>query len=286
MNEIGKIPNEQRLVLMLKNGPMFVDMVAKMIVQHNLPFRIEVDGETGIGTLHSQLTPGEQYLSRFITNNKEMLYLKEESKKMASCPYEVLITGETGTGKELIARSMIGNRLGPIKSVNCAAIPSELIESELFGHVRGAFTDARGEKKGLLASAQEGVVFLDEVSKLSLSAQAKLLRSLQEKTLRRVGSTEEEEFNCKVVCASNKNLKHMVDDGSMLVDFYARVSTLELDLSPLRDRKDDVLPILQSLQGGVKFIEKYKDMIDGLDLSYNVRSLQRYVVRFSVLGHM
>ena len=277
-------PTEDKLRLMLSNGVNFVSMVEDMIEKHTLPFIVEIDQATGIGTLKNTLTPGELYLNQFITLSPKMLEMKELARKMAYCPYEVLITGDTGTGKELIGNSMIGNRTGPVKAVNCAGMPETLIESELFGHVRGAFTGADKDKKGLMSEAAGGVMFLDEVGELPMQVQAKLLRALQFKRVRPVGAVSELEITCKFVCATNRNLKDMVEKGTFRRDLYARISTLELDILPLKDRPEDVRPIIESLSGGVKFLEKYKDLIGSLDLSLNVRSLQQYVIRYNVLG--
>jgi len=180
---------------------------------------------------------------------------------------------------------MIGNREGPIKALNCAGFPEELIESELFGHVKGAFTDAKVDKVGLMQAAKDGICFLDEVGELPLTVQAKLLRVIQSKKLRKVGSNEEVDINCKFVCATNRNVKTMVEQGSFRKDLYARLSTLEIHIEPLKVRPNDVEPILLSMPGGKKLIEAYSiSEIKKRDLSLNVRSLQQLVIRYNVLG--
>lgn len=275
----------EKLQILLKNnrdnpGSGF-DMTAQSLIEKfKLPYFIKDS------VLVNMFTEGEKWLQKFITVHPTTLLMKEDSKKMALTDYEVLITGETGTGKELIAKSMIGARTGSIKAVNCAGFPETLIESELFGHVKGAFTGAENSKPGLLQVAKDGVMFLDEVGELPMSVQAKLLRALQEKRVRRVGAVVDEDINCKFVCATHRNLRKMVEEDKFRRDLYARISTLELDILPLRDRREDIVPICESIEGGSKFLEHYKTALnDGtLDISLNVRSLQQYIIRFNVLG--
>lgn len=282
-------PSEEklrRLVLAGKNPdgsdtPM-LDIAQQLIDKWKLPFII-VDGE-----LRSSYTQGELYLQQFITVDPETLQMKEDAVKMAKTDHEVLVMGETGTGKELIAKSMINDRKGALKAVNCAGLPRELIESELFGHVQGGFTGATRTKEGLITAAENGVMFLDEIGELPMDVQSKLLRALQDRTLRKVGGNQEEKINCKFVCATNRDLKAMVKEGTFKLDLYARISTLELHIKPLSKRKCDIIPITSSLPGGKLFLEKYKDeLAEGLlDLSLNVRSIQQHVIRYNVLGRV
>ena len=276
-------PSEAKLKLLLENGKhdeSFVQLVADMIAKHSLPYIIEN------GELKDTLSIGEQHLKKFITVDDNMLAMKDDARKMALCDYEVLIHGETGTGKETIAKSMIGSRTGSIKAVNCAGFPTELIESELFGHMKGSFTGAATDKDGLMSSARDGVMFLDEVGELPMNVQAKLLRALQERKIRKVGANREEEINCKFVCATNQNLQAMVKEGTFRKDLYARICTLEINISPLRERLPDIEPICNSIDGGKEFFTIYKDsLLNGsLDLSLNVRSLLMYIHRHKVLG--
>lgn len=276
-------PTEAKLRLLLENGKhdeSFIQLVADMIVKHNLPYVIEN------GELKDTLSRGEQLLKKFITVDSKMLAMKDNAKKMAKCDYEVLIHGETGTGKETLGQSMIGERSGQVKAVNCAGFPHELIESELFGHVKGSFTGADNTKEGLMSAAKDGVMFLDEIGELPLNVQAKLLRALQEKRIRKVGGNKEEEINCKFVCATNQNLKQMVNDGTFRKDLYARICTLELNVNPLRERLDDVEPICNSIPHGKEFFATYREsLLNGsIDLSLNVRSLLMYIRRHEVLG--
>jgi transcriptional regulator with PAS, ATPase and Fis domain len=215
--------------------------------------------------------------------------MKEECRKIASTPYSVLIVGETGTGKELIANSMIANRLGKIQAINCAGMPRDLIESELFGHTQGAFTGAIRAKDGLLMAAKDGVMFLDEIGDMPMDIQAKLLRAMQQMVVRKVGGTTDEKINCKFVCATNCNLRDMVTTSRFRRDLFARISTLEVDIKPLRERVCDLEPIVMSiLPDGPAFWEKYGVALKqgDLDLSLNVRSIQQHVIRYSVLGRV
>ena len=270
-------------LLMGDEGYLMIEAVQSKIDQFKLPYFIE-DGQ-----LKDTLSPGEVYLRTFITKDVATLQMKEDARLMAKTNYPVLIYGATGTGKEIIAKSMIGERKGePIKAVNVAALPQELVESELFGSVKGSYTGSTSDKEGLFLSAKNGIMFLDEVGELALHLQAKLLRVLQDNTIRRVGSTKDEEIKCKFVCATHRDLKRMVTDGLFREDLYARISTLELDIKPLKERLCDCVPIAESIPKGKKFLEKYSvDLSNGkLDLSLNVRSIQRHIIRFDTLGRL
>jgi transcriptional regulator with GAF, ATPase, and Fis domain len=157
-----------------------------------------------------------------------------------------LITGANGTGKELVARSLhenSGRASGPFIEVNCAAIPSELIESELFGHEKGAFTSAIKQRKGKFEQADGGTIFLDEIGDMSLSAQAKVLRALQENKITRVGSDKDINVNVRVVAATNKNLKEEIDQNRFREDLYHRISVILIHVPALNDRLEDI-PLL------------------------------------------
>lgn len=166
--------------------------------------------------------------------------------KAAPLDVPVLITGETGVGKELFAKALwkLSRRWnGPFVAINSSAIPPELLEAELFGYERGAFTGASHTKEGLIESAKGGVLFLDEIGDLPLSMQSKLLRVLQEKKVRRLGSTKEVHCDFRLISATNKDIKSLVKDGKFREDLYYRISTIHIHIPPLRDRKEDI-PIL------------------------------------------
>lgn len=279
------IPDENKLRVLLANG--MSDVVEGLILSHKLPYIIVMEGEKQV--LKDALKGTELYLKKFITCDPETVSMKNDVPKLAKSSHEVLIHGETGTGKEIIARAMIGERDGSTVFINCGGLPDTLIESELFGYVQGAFTGATGNRQGLLASAKNGVAFLDEIGELPLASQAKLLRAIQEKKIRRVGGTNEEDINCKIVAATNRDLKVMVKEGTFRQDLYARISTLELNIKPIRTRVCDIEPIILALVGGKEFLMALKGAghhISMLNTEHNVRSLQQSVTRYQVLGRI
>jgi len=181
-----------------------------------------------------------------VTGNHRMLSLFEIMKPVAQTDSPVLIYGESGTGKELFARAIhsIGCRkTAPFVAVNCGALPENLLESELFGYKKGAFTDAKKDKPGRFALAKGGTLFLDEVGELQKSIQVKLLRVLQEKEYEPLGATESERAECRIVAATNKDLRVLVEKGAFREDLYYRIHVVSLKLPPLRERKDDI-PLL------------------------------------------
>jgi two-component system response regulator FlrC len=166
--------------------------------------------------------------------------------QVASTDTTVLIAGESGTGKEVVARfihSSSARKSGPFVALNCAALPEQLLESELFGYERGAFTSAQQAKPGLLETASGGVLFLDEVSEMSLSAQAKFLRVLQEREFQRLGGTRPLKANIRVVAATNRNLRKAVERGDFREDLFYRLGVFDIQIPPLRERRVDILPL-------------------------------------------
>ncbi|HSD90014.1 MAG TPA: sigma-54 dependent transcriptional regulator [Kofleriaceae bacterium] len=196
-------------------------------------------------------------LGSIIAKSQSMRDVVSLVQRIAGSTASVLITGESGTGKELIARAIHYNSTrspGPFVGVNLAAVPEGLIESELFGHKKGAFTDARNDKPGLFVEADNGTIFLDEIGELALPLQAKLLRVLQEHEVRPLGATKNTRVDVRVVAATNKNLEVMLADGSFREDLYYRLNVIHLDLPPLRSRPEDIVPLAEHvlLQLGAK----------------------------------
>ena len=192
---------------------------------------------------------GKPQLGSMIGSCKPMLKMYDKIRRVGATEATVLINGETGTGKELVAKSIHeqSRRNGKsLISVNCAAIPETLIESELFGYEKGAFTGANSTRMGLIEAANEGTLFLDEIGELPLEAQARMLRFLQESEIRRIGSVESQKVNVRLVCATHRDLKEMVDAGSFREDLYYRINVVCLELPPLRDRGKDILEIAEA----------------------------------------
>jgi two-component system, NtrC family, response regulator AtoC len=179
-----------------------------------------------------------------------MLRTYDTIVRAAATDASILVTGESGTGKELVARALHdkGRRAsGPFVAINCGALPESLLESELFGHARGSFTDARASRAGLLLKASGGTLFLDEIGEAPAGLQAKLLRALEERRVRPVGGDDERAFDARIVCATNRDLEAEIESGRFRSDLYYRINVIRIDLPPLRARGDDVLLLAQRL---------------------------------------
>lgn len=233
---------------------------------------------------------------QIIGKSPKMLKVFKEIGKVASKDITVLITGESGTGKELVAKAIHFNSrrsLGPFVAINAASIPKDLLESELFGFKKGAFTGASKGKIGKIASANGGTLFLDEISELDLSLQAKLLRFLQEKEFSPLGSNELAHADVRIIGATNKNLGEAVSGGQFREDLYYRFNVVEIKLPPLRNRKEDI-PMLvktflyeaaEKLETGDKELSKEaRAVIQKYDWPGNVRELENVIKRSCVLS--
>jgi DNA-binding NtrC family response regulator len=203
------------------------------------------DGEPELHASHEELM-AKLGLAQLVGHDAAFVSVLEKIPILARCEGPVLITGETGTGKELCARAVhhLSKRgRGPFIPVDCGSVPDHLFENELFGHTRGAFTDAREEKRGLAAVAEHGTLFLDEVDTLSSSAQSKLLRFIQERTYRPLGAERQVCGDVMVLAASNRDLEKAVREGAFRSDLYFRLNVLRLQLPPLRERRADIAPL-------------------------------------------
>jgi PAS domain S-box-containing protein len=200
-------------------------------------------------TLRREMERQAQF-NNIVTQSKKMKAIFRLIERVASTMSSVLITGESGTGKELIARAIVFNsnrKDRPFVTVNCGAIPENLLESELFGHVRGSFTGAVKDLKGLIETADGGTLFLDEVGEIPLLVQVKLLRFLQEGESRRVGETKVQKFDVRIISATNRNLEEAVRDGVFRQDLFFRLNVIPIFLPPLRERKEDIPPLATHL---------------------------------------
>jgi DNA-binding NtrC family response regulator len=216
-------------------------------------------------------------------------------RKVAPVAATVLIRGESGTGKELVARALHDQSPranGPLISVNCAAIPENLIESELFGHEKGAFTGAQNSRKGLVEAADGGTLFLDEIGELPMEAQARLLRLMQEKEIRRIGSTQSKRVDVRLVAATHRNLKKLVSENNFREDLYYRLHVIELFLPPLRERGNDILELAETLLertaqrlgvGKLHFSADAREAMQNYPWPGNVRELENAIERAAIL---
>jgi DNA-binding NtrC family response regulator len=189
-----------------------------------------------------------------VGKNKKMKQIYDLIEKITDSDSTILIGGESGTGKEIAARAIHFNSCRqerPFVSVNCGALPENLLESELYGHVKGSFTGAIANKKGMFETAEKGTIFLDEIGELSPMAQVKLLRTLQDKRIRRVGGNDEILIDVRIVAATNQDLKQRLDEGRFREDLFYRINVISFEMPPLRERKDDI-PLLVT-----HFLEKY-----------------------------
>ncbi|WP_406684505.1 sigma-54 dependent transcriptional regulator [Seonamhaeicola sp. MEBiC1930] len=222
--------------------------------------------------------------------------IKDIIEKVAQTDARVLITGPNGTGKEIVAHWLhekSERSKGNMIEVNCAAIPSELIESELFGHVKGAFTSANKDRAGKFEAANGGTIFLDEIGDMSLSAQAKVLRALQENRIQRVGSDKDIKVNVRVIAATNKDLKKEITDGKFREDLYHRLAVILIKVPALNDRRDDIPLLINHFtskiageQGTAQkaFSDKAIKLLQDYDWTGNIRELRNVVERLIILG--
>lgn len=223
-------------------------------------------------------------LDKFHTQDLAMIAMKERAKFVADEADPVLIIGDTGTGKELIAQALHGSRKGHFVPVNCAGLPETLMEAEMFGHVVGAFTGANRDKKGLMEEATNGTIFLDEIGELPLSLQSKLLRAIQERKIRKVGGVTEIPITCRFVFATHRDLHTLTEKGEFRKDLFYRISTIVLKISALHERPKDIPYIIQAICNPESICCSVDELISEIaqldsKLPGNVRSLEQYIRR-------
>ena len=248
------------------------------------------------GANPSEPAAGDSPGSDIIGHCPAMLTLFEHIRKVAPTDSTVLVLGETGTGKELVARSVHRHSRradNTLICVNCAAIPDTLIESELFGYEKGAFTGANASRMGLIEAADGGTLFLDEIGELPMEAQARLLRFIQEGEIRRIGSVQSRKVNVRLICATHRNLQSLAAEGLFRQDLYYRINVLRLDLPPLRDRGKDILQIAESMlehqaerlgKGEMSLSPRAIQAITTYQWPGNVRELEHAIERAVVLS--
>lgn len=250
-----------------------------------------------------QLVVENKILKKKVSKQYEMIgtsepinLIKEMIEKVSKTDARVLITGPNGTGKELVAHQLhekSERSSAPLIEVNCAAIPSELIESELFGHVKGAFTSAVKDRAGKFEAADKGTIFLDEIGDMSLSAQAKVLRALQESMITRVGADKDIKVDVRVVAATNKDLKKEIEEGRFREDLYHRLAVILIKVPALNDRRDDIPLLIEHFaikiaeeQGNATkvFSKEAVKLLQEYDWTGNIRELRNVIERLIILG--
>ncbi len=250
-----------------------------------------------------QLVVENKILKKKVSKNYEMIgdsepinHIRLLIEKVAKTEARVLITGPNGTGKELVAHQLheqSERAAAPMIEVNCAAIPSELIESELFGHVKGAFTSAVKDRAGKFEAADGGTIFLDEIGDMSLSAQAKVLRALQENVVTRVGAEKDIKVNVRVIAATNKDLKTEIAEGRFREDLYHRLAVILIKVPALNDRRSDIPLLINHFANKIaeeqgtavkKFSEQAIQLLQEYDWTGNIRELRNVVERLIILS--
>ncbi len=268
------------------------DMIAavqRIIADHPAPR--QAANKTGST---SQPRPGQ--VAGMVGNCPAMQTLFEHIRKVAPTDSTVLVLGETGTGKEIVARSVHSHSMRGDKiliSVNCAAIPDTLIESELFGYEKGAFTGANASRMGLIEAADGGTLFLDEIGELPMEAQARLLRFIQEGEIRRIGSVHSRKVNVRLICATHRNLQSLAAEGEFRQDLFYRINVLQLSLPPLRERGKDILHLAENMlqaqierlgKKGMRLSPRAIQAITTYQWPGNVRELEHAIERAVILS--
>ncbi len=242
-------------------------------------------------TLAKKMVKKQNLLPLMVGKSKSMLKIHKLIAKVAPTQARVLVQGPNGSGKELVADAIHKQSLrhkGPFIEVNCAAIPSELIESELFGHMKGAFTSANKDRKGKFETAHGGTLFLDEIGDMSLPAQAKVLRALQEHKIQRVGSDKNISVDVRVVAATNKNLAEEIKANRFREDLFHRIAVIEIQVPPLNERRSDIPLLIDHFNASLTPCKSIEDeavrLLAAIDWTGNVRQLRNVVERLHILS--
>jgi DNA-binding NtrC family response regulator len=295
---LSDTPTIDNAVTLLRQGA--VDYISKPVNISRLLGAVrgalEEAAEPTTSAVRSATRKKSCHSPRMIGKSAKMEHLRQMIEKVAPTEARVLVVGANGTGKELVARQIhrLSRRAsGPFVEVNCAAIPSELIESELFGHEKGAFTSAIKQRKGKFEQAVGGTLFLDEIGDMSLSAQAKVLRALQESKISRVGSDRDVEVDVRIVAATNKDLRREIEAGNFREDLYHRLGVVVLSVPPMSERREDVPLLVEHFLGEMCDEHTHRpkeidaDAIERLtrkEWTGNIREIRNVVERLVVLS--
>ena len=281
-------------VMAMRKGAF--DYIEKPPDLNNLLSSVRESLKNKIKVKKSSVKTSNQSKYEIVCDSKKIKELKQIIEKISPTNARVMILGPNGSGKELVARQIHNSSLrsdGPFIEVNCAAIPSELIESELFGHLKGSFTSAHKDRVGKFEAANNGTIFLDEIGDMSLSAQSKVLRAIQESKIQKVGSEKDIFVDSRIIAATNKDLKTLIKENKFREDLYHRIAVIELNVPKLDDRKDDIVLLVDhfleqlsnSNENGIFTMDsKAIKLLSTYSWKGNVRELRNVVERLTILS--
>ena len=281
-------------VMAMRKGAF--DYIEKPPDLNNLLSSVRESLKNKIKVKKSSVKTSKQSKYEIVGDSKKIKELKQIIEKISPTNARVMVLGPNGSGKELVARQIHNNSLrsdGPFIEVNCAAIPSELIESELFGHLKGSFTSAHKDRVGKFEAANNGTIFLDEIGDMSLSAQSKVLRAIQESKIQKVGSEKDIFVDSRIIAATNKDLKTLIKENRFREDLYHRIAVIELNVPKLDDRKDDIVLLVDhfleqlsnSNENGIFTMDsKAIKLLSTYSWKGNVRELRNVVERLTILS--
>ena len=281
-------------VMAMRKGAF--DYIEKPPDLNNLLSSVRESLKNKIKVKKSSVKTSKQSKYEIVGDSKKIKELKQIIEKISPTNARVMILGPNGSGKELVARQIHNSSLrsdGPFIEVNCAAIPSELIESELFGHLKGSFTSAHKDRVGKFEAANNGTIFLDEIGDMSLSAQSKVLRAIQESKIQKVGSEKDIFVDSRIIAATNKDLKTLIKENKFREDLYHRIAVIELNVPKLDDRKDDIVLLVDHFleqlsnsneNGIITMDSKAIKLLSTYSWKGNVRELRNVVERLTILS--